>query len=562
MKRRDGFLFVFCLDYFCKTNKWKSLISFFILIILLSIISGLIEGITGDTVTGEASSTNLSIFVLPAIPALSILSPENKTYLSNESILLNYSVSNEDFVWYKIDSGNNITITSSIFINVTQGNHTLYLYANNSKGTTIKNVTFAANSTIFIILYSEYAGSNKGSSTDFNASTYEEIQNLSGVVLENTNSGKITFNEAINLTADSDFSDRVLDLDTNTNISFNRIELNSTALPNFDKSATLILYGLSFSNPRILRDGSVCSSSICTQNSYSGGDLSFNVTGFTIYSAEQTPSEEPPPPGNGGGGGGGVVTVTETIKLDKDVISITLKQGETKSEEVVISNVGTSTKRIDLIILDIQDFVKLIEESFDLNAGESKIIRLDFIAGENTLPDLYQGKLIVRSGNIEKEVLIAIGVEYRGFLFDISVEIPDSFLEVVPGEELLANIQLLRLGGERKVNVLLEYLIRDENGNSIVSDTQTISIETRASFVKKLKIPKDVNEGDYLLYVKATYNDQLASASAWFKVRQKFLFEKILSPLAIVLIVAIIIMIIILLLMRLLQELQKKEEFF
>ena len=91
--------------------------------------------------------------------------------------------------------------------------------------------------------------------------------------------------------------------------------------------------------------------------------------------------------------------------------------------------------------------------------------------------------------NIEKEVLIGIGVESRGILFDISAEIPEGFLEVVPGEELLTNIEIFGLGGKGKVDVLLEYLIIDENGNIIVSDTETVSVETQASFVKKLKIP-------------------------------------------------------------------------
>jgi len=170
----------------------KKKVSLLIIVFISFIYLLIISNISGETLTGEitgevsAQSTNVSIFVLPAVPVLSLLNPENKTYLSNESILLNFSVSNEDFVWYNVDSGSNTTITSSIFINVTQGPHILNLYANNSEGETAKNVSFTANSTKFIIVYNEYAKANKGSSTDFNASTYEDIQNLSNVVLENS----------------------------------------------------------------------------------------------------------------------------------------------------------------------------------------------------------------------------------------------------------------------------------------------------------------------------------------------------------------------------------------
>ena len=284
----------------------------------------------------------------------------------------------------------------------------------------------------------------------------------------------------------------------------------------------------------------------------------------TTVSEEETPATTPSPSGGGGVGGGGVVTtLLNVIRLDKETISITLKQGETKSEKVVISNIGNSKMNVTLSSSGIDDFLKISEVNFNLSAGEIKEIILDFTAGENKLPDLYQGRLIVRAvGNIEKEVLIAIGVESKDLLFDISAEIPEGFLEVVPGEELLTNIEIFGIGGEGKVDVLLEYLIRGEEGNVIFSDTETISIETKASFVKISKIPLDTKKGNYLFYVKATYEGQSASASAWFKVREKFLLEEILPPLAIVLIVGIIISIIILLLMSLLQKLKKRKEVF
>ncbi len=256
-----------------------------------------------DTETNSANTETRNITLNADPPTLTILSPENETYLSNESILLNYSVNGEDFIWYNIDLGDNTTISTPTYFNTTQGFHTLYLYANNSLGTTTNTISFTTNSTKFIIYYDEFKGANRGSSTRFNQKKYGEIQNLSNIILENTQFGKIEFNEIINLTDDEDPNDNMLDLDNYTNISNNRIELNSTALSNFNKSATLYLYGLTFSNPRILKDGYICPSAICVKNTYSGGVLSFNVTGFTVYSAEQTPGTPVTPPGGGGGGG-------------------------------------------------------------------------------------------------------------------------------------------------------------------------------------------------------------------------------------------------------------------
>lgn len=94
---------------------------------------------------GEASPRpqNLSVYVLPAIPILTIISPENITY-STSTILLNYSVINEvESIWYNLDNGINTTINSPAYFNAAEGSHVLYLYANNSQGASSKSVIFS-----------------------------------------------------------------------------------------------------------------------------------------------------------------------------------------------------------------------------------------------------------------------------------------------------------------------------------------------------------------------------------------------------------------------------------
>jgi len=244
-------------------------ILFFLFLIIID--SNVLAQITGDTVTGDVTQgVGMNITIQGAVaPTLTLLNPKNNTYLTNESLLLNFTVASQRTVWFNLDNGDNTTITSFTYFNTSKGGHALYLFANNSNGTTVKeNVNFTINITLFTILYTEYQGANQGNSTDFIRFSYEDIQNLTKIVLENTNYGKINFNNTINLTGDSDTSDNQLNLDANINISDNRIELDSTALPNFNVHATLSLYNLTFTNPRILRGGSVCSSSICTKQSW------------------------------------------------------------------------------------------------------------------------------------------------------------------------------------------------------------------------------------------------------------------------------------------------------
>ena len=86
-------------------------------------------------------------------------------YYALYSVLLNYT-SNGLSTWYNLDGSNNITINSPTYFSTTEGEHTLYLYANDSTGEIItRNTTFYVNSSLITILYEEYSGAQKGIST-------------------------------------------------------------------------------------------------------------------------------------------------------------------------------------------------------------------------------------------------------------------------------------------------------------------------------------------------------------------------------------------------------------
>ena len=119
-----------------------------LLIIFIIALLSLITALTGETITGEVpqAPTNVSVFVLPGAPIIYIYSPENTTYYTT-SILLNYSIKNNvNQAWYNLDGSNNISLgnltDNSLTFTTTLGNHVLYLYANNTNGIRVANVSF------------------------------------------------------------------------------------------------------------------------------------------------------------------------------------------------------------------------------------------------------------------------------------------------------------------------------------------------------------------------------------------------------------------------------------
>ena len=244
--------------------------------------------------------------------------------------------------------------------------------------------------------------------------------------------------------------------------------------------------------------------------------FSFNTSNLSDSTEEETTTSTATSSSSGGGGGGIVSSVP--FILDKSQISVSLNPGQVKTEEITITNTGNDVISVQLDNF-LKDFVIIKEPVIALNPKESKTISLDIIARIDTIPDLYPGKIILSSGTTKKEILIIIEVESEGILLDVRAEILEEYKKILPGGEILSEMRLFNLGddAERK-DVTIEYIIRDYNGNDIVKEHESLAIETQASFIKRILIPEKTLFGNYILYVRATYNGEIASASDNFEV--------------------------------------------
>ncbi|HIH10065.1 MAG TPA: hypothetical protein HA254_05360 [Candidatus Diapherotrites archaeon] len=113
---------------------------------------------------------------------------------------------------------------------------------------------------------------------DFNSTDINGMQNLE---LGISQFGKVTYaNKTLLLVKISAGEDDRLNLDADLNISQGKISLDQNKLPQLNSPATITLYNTSFTNPKILRDGTECTN--CNITSYDKGakTLVFTVPGF------------------------------------------------------------------------------------------------------------------------------------------------------------------------------------------------------------------------------------------------------------------------------------------
>ncbi|MCR4284950.1 MAG: hypothetical protein NUV97_02800 [archaeon] len=390
--------------------------------------------ITGNPIlTGEATSasTTVSIVVITP-PVLSIVSPGNYTYLK-PTLLVNYTVSNGDVNNYSINDSVNTSISEPINITFAEGVNTLNLWANNSDGVgqAHETVNFTVNTTLLVIAYSDYNGSKKGSSTDFYNYPFENLTNMSGIVLEHTDHGKISFSEAINVSNDSDNDDFAVNINDNVIILNNFISVDSTALPNFNKSALITMYNLTHSNPRILRDDVVCPSTICSGKSYNSdtGTLTFSVTQFSKYSVDETPTTSTPTPSTGGGGGGGgtidrhldiiIEGILEIGKGDQVVVPVRIYN----TESISLKNIKLSATSISPYLHPAFEDTEIAE----LGSGKNETLMLFLSSDADS-----------ETGNYEIKINAAVGNPKFAEKASLYIQL----VEILGGSEILERIKI------------------------------------------------------------------------------------------------------------------------
>lgn len=120
------------------------------------------------------------------------------------------------------------------------------------------------------------ASSFEGNTTDF---SQVDTSNITNLVIDVTENGLVNFTAAVNLSGGAD-------LDALVTITAASITVDSATEPRLNKSAALLIRGLTYDYlPVVLRNGLYCAPPTCVIESYQSGQLRFNVTHFTTYTA-------------------------------------------------------------------------------------------------------------------------------------------------------------------------------------------------------------------------------------------------------------------------------------
>ena len=261
--------------------------------------------------------------------------------------------------------------------------------------------------------------------------------------------------------------------------------------------------------------------------------------------------------GGAGGGGGGIVTPSITVTPTQFTINLAINTNVQNT--ITITNPGTTaiaitvsqsmfdgnSNSVDMILINTTAFI--------LNASQTRQLPVTFIAGANT--GIFTGKIQI--GNVQ--IPVSINVKTALLLFDSNIVVLNKDYIVVKGDDLRTRVNLIPLGDKERLDVTLDYTIRDYAGKIYLTQKETLLIQNRIDFDRNFGTG-NLPIGKYVVGLELKYSGGVAPSSAHFEVvsRAPITFGTIVLWLIIFTIILAMIIIIIIIYRR--RKKEKEEE--
>ncbi len=252
------------------------------------------------------------------------------------------------------------------------------------------------------------------------------------------------------------------------------------------------------------------------------------------------------PPTNGNGAG--PAAPAANIAVTPTEINIDMAINTAVDRVIKVTNLGSSSVTVSVSQTDLDDMVILGETSMTLAAEETKDLSVRFVAPG--IADTYTGKIIIGG----KIVSVALNVKTKLLLFDSNIVVLNENYQVPQGQKLKTEVTLIPLGDKERLDITLNYEMKDYDGNIYLTKSETLLIEDRVQFKRNFDtgmLPLD----KYIIGLELVFTGGVAPSSAHFEVIEPV---AALGKLVLFLILAILILAILILIILIVRYLKKK----
>jgi len=270
----------------------------------------------------------------------------------------------------------------------------------------------------------------------------------------------------------------------------------------------------------------------CDDGNTVNGDGCFE--NCTTESGGTTPPGEEETPGESGGG---------DSSIDVSPLNITLNLAtNTNREQIIrIENTGNITANVTILQTNLDYMVLIPESQFEIAPGEVKEVTVIFVALNKE--GSFSGKLFV-GGHI---IYVTLNVKSKLLLFDSNIIVLNKDYLVPQGDKLKTSVTLIPLGDKERLDVVLNYAIKDYDGRLYLTRSETVLVEEQVNFRRNFDtgiLPK----GKYIVSLELIYPNGVAPSSAHFEIVDAgptTLFGKVVFYLVNAILIVLILLIII-----------------
>jgi len=339
------------------------------------------------------------------------------------------------------------------------------------------------------------------------------------------------------------FTVLILGLTLLPNVSADVISLNSGGNENIILNPNQQIEGFFF-GPGV---GPICGNSVIeTGETCDDGNVAAGDGCSATCQTEAAPPEEPP-----SGGGGPSVPVTNLL-VEPAQINLNMVVDTAVDQTVTVTNLGSSTVTFNITQEDLDNMVLVDKISMTLIGNASDTFNARFVAPGQ--PGIYTGKLHVNG----EEIPVALNVKTSLLLFDSNIVVLNDDYIVEQGRELKTRVTLIPLGDKARLDVTLNYEIRDYTNNIYLTKSETLLVEDRVEFDRDFDTGM-LPLGKYVIGLELIYTNGVAPSSAHFEVVERPPID-ILGRLILWLIILILLIAILILVVLIIRYLRRKQE--
>lgn len=221
--------------------------------------------------------------------------------------------------------------------------------------------------------------------------------------------------------------------------------------------------------------------------------------------------------GGGGAGGGGIGGVTPGIVITPSSINLTLSfnnqthMSQRITQIIYITNNGDSSQTLPVSQTGLSSVAILNADSIIVASKKTVELKVDFVAPLQQ--EDINGQIIIDG----QAIPVFLHVTSNPLWFDSNIVILNKDYKVSRGGTLKTSVELIPQGEKSRLDVTLNYVIKDSSGKIYLTKSETVLVENKMDF------ERDFGTGmlpisNYIITLDLVYPGGVAPSSAYFEV--------------------------------------------